>query len=145
MPASMRLPVPASAASTRSWMVCPAHALRLTEREDQTPATFAAVPPRAYTVCGTPLLPTTRTRNKSALVALFRWAKKNWNVSVMLPVGSAIGGEEMEVWPPSTSLVPTAEPAVSPVTKQLTDGPAQVPGCRVIPLDEVVCGSPRCH
>ena len=82
----------------------------------------------------------------SSLLALFRCAKKNRNVSVMLvPAGSAMAGDCTDVCPPSTSLDPAAVPAVRPVMKQLTDGPSQVPGCNAMPFEVVGCGSPRCH
>src|SRR6187399_3481118 len=58
--------------------------------------------------------------------------------------GSTMAGDWIEVWPPSTSWEPTAEPAASPVTKQLAEA-SQLPGCTVVPSYALGCGSPRCH
>src|SRR5262245_47075140 len=61
------------------------------------------------------------------------------------PAGSATGADCIDVCPPSTSLAPAELPAVSPVIRQFTEGPSQVPGCSAMPFMLVGCGSPRCQ
>src|SRR5689334_6709412 len=56
-----------------------------------------------------------------------------------------MAGDCIDVMPSSRSAEPTALPAASPVMKQLTEGPSQVPSCNVTPLNTVGCGSPRCQ
>src|SRR6187399_353023 len=126
-------------------MVCPAHASRLAVRVAHAPATLLAVPPRAHTVCTTPFSPLTRTRKRSAELASALCAKYSPNDSVSgRPVGKAMAGDSIDVWPPSTSFAPFDAPAVSPVMRQFVD-PWQLPSCKGIPALVVGSGLPRCQ
>src|SRR5262245_13576790 len=49
----------------------------------------------------------------------------------------------MVVAPPSISLAPVEPPAASPVIKQFTEPPAQLPSCSGVPPLLVGSGSPR--
>src|SRR5690606_39821091 len=74
MPASTRLAVPASAASTTMWTVWPAYADRSWVAVRHVPARSDAAPLSFSTVLD-PSGPTTRTRRWSAVELLLRWAK----------------------------------------------------------------------
>src|SRR4051794_5989726 len=51
----------------------------------------------------------------------------------------------MDVCKPSTSLALADAPALRPVIRQFTDGPAQLSGCSAIPFELVGWGLPRSH
>src|SRR4051812_49348822 len=83
-----------------------------------------------------------RMRRKSALEAFEPCARYADALSRRpLAFGSVIGGERIEVVPPSTSLSPAAAPAAAPVTRSLVPLTV-VPSC-LGPLLSVACGSPR--
>jgi hypothetical protein len=142
-PASTRLAPDSSAAEISMRTNWPAYWLMLQVPTPQAPLRSVAAPAWVNSVVVPPLW-MMDTRKKSADEEFEPWARYHDRDTFRVPVdGKRMAGERTLVMPPSISKLPAPVPASRPVTRSFTPETV-VPSC-LVPLDVVVCGSPRSH